>query len=335
MAFPSICAIVLNWNATEDTLECLDSLSRLNDPLNTIILVDNGSEDCPEGPLLDWAKYVYPNDLVRCVGVDEIADFFSEIPAFLFVRNPVNAGFAGGNNIGIRYAMDIGTYEFVWILNNDTWVSPSALSCLVHCLEDNARAGIAGSTVVHYANPHRVQCAGGCRYNPWTTVNRPLLADQPLPRVLRFSGPLELDYIYGASMFVRTSVFEKCGMLNEDYFLFYEEIDFCKKAEKEGFQLTWCPKSIVLHKGSQSIKSLSPDDTKSRSAFANYHENLSALLYARSLHPLVFIFSLVFRFFGKIAVLTGSNNVHLIRPLLDAYIDFFKDRKYNQKKRFI
>lgn len=323
----AVCAIVLNWNGAKDTLECLNSLSSIQYPLTTIVLVDNASSDNSREEIVKWAQSVYPADAIFLS--DPIAGHpTTDGPAFVFLQNPTNAGYAGGNNAGIRYAMSIRAYDFIWILNNDTVVAPDALSHLIHNLQCHPEAGIAGSTVVYHASPEKVQCAGGCRYNPWTTIYSPIMANQPLEYVLRISNAPEMDYMYGAAMFVRSSVFERCGFFNENYFLFYEEIDFCKKAVNNGYRLLWTPRSIVYHKFSQSVGK--PDSASNvRMAFANYHENLSALLYARTLNPFIFIFSLLFRFLGKFAVITRKRQFFLVKPLMAAYMDFFMDR--NQK----
>ena len=248
----------------------------------------------------------------------------------MFLQNIENAGYAGGNNAGIQLALSTNAYDFIWILNNDTEVEPDALPHLLDAMQSRPEAGIAGSTVVYFDQPDRVQCAGGCRYNPWATVFSPIFADQSLKDVLQSNFAPKMDYIYGAAMFVRTSVFEKCGLLNENFFLFYEEIDFCKRATNNGFQIMWCRQSIIRHKCGQSVSNRH-SASAARTAFANYHENLSALLYARTLHPLIFICSLNFRFFGKIAVLIRRKELFLIRPLIDAYVDFFLGRNLRER----
>ena len=328
MRSPSVCAVVLNWNGTQDTLECLSSLSKLHDPLKTIVLVDNASDDNPKNRFLEWAVSIYPSKTVTAYDLSAPSPELTHIPHFVFLQNIENAGYASGNNAGIQFALSTNAYDFIWILNNDTEVEPDALIHLLDAMQCRPEAGIAGSTVVYFDAPDRVQCAGGCRYNPWTTVFIPVFADQPLKDVLQSNCTPKMHYIYGAAMFVRTSVFKKCGLLNENFFLFYEEIDFCKRAMKNGFQLMWCRQSIIRHKCGQSIGSRETASDK-RTAFANYHENLSALLYARTLHPLIFVCSLSFRFFGKAAVIIWKRKFFLIHPLIDAYRDFFIKR--NQK----
>ena len=321
----SVCAIVLNWNGTRDTLECLNSLSCLKDPLQTIILVDNASDDDPAAVVLKWAKSLYPSESVVFLERPVTFAYPSTNPAFVLIKNKMNAGYSGGNNIGIQYALFVGAYDFIWILNNDTVVAEDSLSHLVTCMQLNPAAGIAGSTVVYHADPEKVQCAGGCRYNPWTTINNSLFLDQPVENVLKKNKIVKMDYVYGASMFVRASLFEKCGLFNDDYFLFYEEMDFCKRATKAGYQLTWCQRSIVKHKGSQSVGQPFFMDC-GRAAFVNYHENLSTLIFTKTFYPFLLPVSMFFRFFGKIAILLKRRHGHLITPLMHAYMDFLRGK---------
>jgi len=330
MSFPAVCVVVLNWNGAKDTIECLQSLSRLNYPVATIVLVDNSSTDFPRERFLSWAKSIFPPKSVLCYEGREKNLPVSEIPSFVFIQNQNNLGFAGGNNSGIRYAMTAGKYDFIWILNNDTVVSADALKKLVDYSELKADVGILGSTIVYHTQRDTVQCAGGCRYNPWTTTFYPLWANQPLGSVLHTQNSSKIDYVYGAAMFVRASVFKKCGLLNGAYFLFFEEIDFCKKAQNAGYELAWCRDSIVWHKVSQSIGN-SLSGNRERIAFANYHENLSTLIYSKKNHPFIFPFSMIFRFFGKIAVLLKRGEPHLIKPMVHAYVDFFRGRNLKDK----
>ena len=111
-------------------------------------------------------------------------------------------------------------------------------------------------------------------------------------------------------------------MLNNDYFLFYEEIDFCTKAQRLGFKLGWCRGSIVYHKVSQTIGRPDCGD-REKIAFANYHENMSTLIFTRRFYPLLLPFTMLIRFFGKLVMIAKRKEYYLVRPLVHAYCDFF------------
>lgn len=151
------------------------------------------------------------------------------------------------------------------------------------------------------------------------------MGGKPLARVLEIQSQPEIDYIYGASLFIRTEVFEKCGLLNEEFFLFYEEMDFCRRARAKGYRLFWCQESIVQHRVSQSVGSPECDD-KEKKIKANYHENLSTLLYTKLHHKNILFLVMVFRFFGKLTKIAVRREWYLAKPLISAYQDFMDKR---------
>ncbi|MEA3487106.1 MAG: glycosyltransferase family 2 protein [Thermodesulfobacteriota bacterium] len=318
-----VCAIILNWNRWRDTVECLDSLLLSKPAIKTIIVCDNGSSDGSREKILAWARKRYQSPSILALEQDaRIHQRPSDYP-FIYIQNKTNLGFAAGNNIGIRLALSEECFDFIWLLNNDTTIHERAVKTLLTYAKDHPGTGIFGSTVVFAARVETVQCAGGCRYNPLTTIFRPALGGENLDKVLAGNNSPRLDYIYGASMFVRAEVFERIGLLNEEYFLFYEELDFCQRCKRAGFEIGWCLDSIVYHKNSKTIGQ--PGSTeKGKVALANYHENLSTLIYTRRFHPRLLPFAGTFRFFGKLAFIAKRKDWYLIRPLLRAYYDFFK-----------
>ena len=317
------CAIILNWNRWQDTIECLESLLLLEPRIETITVCDNASSDGSNEKILSWAGKHYRFSSILVLDQDTDIARKTPPPPFVFIQNHSNLGYAGGNNTGIRFVLSQGTYEYVWILNNDTVVHPRVLSALLVCALRDPDVGILGSTVVHFERKERVQCAGGCRYYPLTTIFRPLFENEILDDLLRHRPKVRLDYVYGTSMFVSAKVFERVGLLNEEYFLFYEELDFCERARRVGFKIGWCPDSIVYHKGSSTIGRPDSSDSK-RIAFANYYENLSTLKYTRRFHPWALPIAMVCRFAGKLTMIAKRREWYLIRPLFRAYRDFMK-----------
>ncbi len=318
-----VCVIVLNWNGWSDTLECLESLVRTEPLPQTIVVVDNGSTDQSVERILLWAKERFGHVPVLNYGEAD-TEKSGVAPSFLLIRHSENFGFAAGNNSAISWALSRDVFDFIWLLNNDTTVHPDTLGTLLWCAEQ-AGAGVVGSTIVYEDRQEVVQCAGGCFYNPLTTIFRPYLAEALLSEALRGKEPHDFDYIYGASLFVRAELFPRCGLLNEDFFLFYEEIDFCKRVRRAGYTLSWCTEAVVRHKGSSSVGR--PDSAgREQRAFANYHENLSTLLFTRRFYPWFLPLALFFRFFGKLAVVSIKREWFLVQPLLLAYFDFFMGR---------
>ena len=320
-----ICAVVLNWNAADETIACLESLQEMKDSrLSTIVVCDNGSSDSSLIRILSWARREGYGS-VPCILPSEISEEnIGCRQRLVLIDNQANIGYAAGCNTGIRYAL-INGFEFLWILNNDTRIHPDAVKSLMAFAEMHPRAGIIGSTIVEFDRRDRVQCTGGCFYSPVTTVFR--YAGKGVLLIEALSRPLqkELDYIYGASMFVRSEVFRRIGLLNEDFFLFYEELDFCHRAQSAGYLLKWCPDSIVYHRQSKSFENLGTE--KKRDRIANYHENLSTLIYTARFHPCLLPAACLFRFAGKFLKIVIYRKWYQLHPLFFAYVDFFTGRR--------
>lgn len=313
----TVCAVLLNWNGYHDTLDCIHTLISADRPPDTIVVSDNASTD---GSLKIISEQLGRQSGYQFVSVSDMCvEARNRIPSVVLLANDSNRGFAAGNNEGIRYALK-QEFEYIWLLNNDTVVFSKTLEHLLECGRSCKKTGIWGSTIVYYDNPDTVQCAGGCYYNPLTTVFRPALEGYCLAACQSCPEP-RLDYIYGASFFVHRKVFEKTGLLDERYFLFYEELDFCRRAARHGFKTGWCRSSIVCHKQGQSVGRM---QKMGRQQLIAYHENLSTLIFSATHYPILMPFILPLRFLGKFGCALQRGEFFLVAPLLRAYRDFFK-----------
>lgn len=218
LANPRVACIVLNWNGWRDTIECLAALKQCAYPLLSVIVVDNGSTD------------------------DSIGRIRAAHPEILLLESGENLGFAGGNNIGIRYALAHAA-DFVWLLNNDTKPAPEALSALIAKALTDRRIG-AVSSICYYADaPSAVEAWAGTRVNLW------------MGYVRNSTVPHEDDWfqaLYGASLLIARTAIEDAGLLDEGFFLYWEETEFCLRLRKKGWRLAAAPDSRVLHKVSAS-----------------------------------------------------------------------------------
>jgi len=315
--------IVLNWQNWRDTLACLNSLKKLvfSESIN-IIVCDNGSEDVSFTKILNWAQQNYA---LTEIGV-WFSDYFPEIPAnlptlpFVLIQTSANLGFAGGNNVGIRYALATKTCTYLWLLNNDTLVETQALSALYDYAETQPHLGLIGSTIIDYYQRDQVQCAGGCRYSPLLTVFRPVCGGESLNTVMQ-KPTVKLDYVYGASLFFRVTAVEQVGLLNEEYFLFYEELDYSQRLRRQNYDIGWCKNSWVYHKGSASIGKKS-EGNREKLQTAQYYENLSTLKYTANFYPRLLPLVMLLRFVLKSLILTIRGDFFLLPSLLKAYRDF-------------
>lgn len=225
---PAVAIILVNWNGWKDTVACLASLQTLSYPNFEVVVVDNASAD------------------------DSEVELRRRFPELNLMQSGANLGFAGGNNVGIRYALDKG-FDYVWLLNNDTLVEPGSLTELVAKMKREPEIGICGSSLIYEAARDKVQALGGARYNRWLGTVKHVGAQQPRTQAVdEAATEAGLDYIIGASMLVSRAFLERVGLLQEDYFLYFEELDWAARA-KGKFRLGYAAKSIVYHKEGSSI----------------------------------------------------------------------------------
>lgn len=219
--------IILNWNGWQDTVECVESCRSLTYPAFRILIVDNGSTDGSEEKL----RQAYPE--------------------LEFIQTGANLGFAGGNNVGIKYALDQGA-EYIWLLNNDTIVAPNALSELVKVVESDDRIGVVGSKLYYYDEPRLIAFAGGF----WTET--PLY---PKHRGVdevdqgQYDSVEDVDFISGCSLLIKSTVIRDVGEMSPAFFLYWEDIDWNASVSKHGWRIVFVPTSSVWHKVSASTNS--------------------------------------------------------------------------------
>jgi len=217
---PLVCCVVLNWNGWQDTLECLRALAGQRYAPLSVIVVDNGSTD----------------ESVERIG--------AEWPGVELIEADVNGGFSAGCNVGIRRALELGA-SFVWLLNNDTVVPPNTLNLLVAEAESDARNGITGSVLRYMHDPTRVQAWGGGEVMRWLGYTRHYTAPTKLT---------EDTFLTFASVLIRSEVFEQIGLMDDRYFMYYDDSDFCFRARSAGWNLTIAAETSILHKEGGSRK---------------------------------------------------------------------------------
>lgn len=237
--------VLLNWKGADDTISCIDSLLRMNETGWKLAVCDNASPDDSLPRLRaalqerfgeDWAEI--PED-----GVDQ-----SPLPdaRVVLIRNAGNHGYAGGNNVGLRLALRDSEMSHCWVLNNDTEVAADALSQVLAHAATHPDQGIIGSTLAYHDRPGIMQAAGGAQYNRWTGMVRLIGHERPVAEAAMFAGT-RLDFVVGAAMLIRRAWLEQVGLMDASYFLYLEEIDYCRKGIGR-FSLGFAPASIVFHK---------------------------------------------------------------------------------------
>ncbi len=234
----AVSIVIVNWNGKEHIIPCLSSVVKMktsNWAVN-IIVVDNASIDGSVGAI----RKRFP-----CVTVIEL---------------PTNQGFSGGNNVGIQFACT-RTCDYIWLLNNDTTVHPSALRELINAFNDK-RVGIAGSKI--YFSPGReyhnsrytsaqkgkVLWYAGGRID-WANV---YASHRGVDEVDcgQYDTPQDTDFVTGCSMCIRRNVIDRIGLFDERYYLYLEDLDYCMRAKNAGFRLVYAPDSVVWHANAAS-----------------------------------------------------------------------------------
>ncbi|WP_164508064.1 glycosyltransferase family 2 protein [Lapidilactobacillus wuchangensis] len=230
MIKPKVAIIVLNYNNYSDTIECIKNIRKVNYSNYEIVVVDNHSTD-------NSRKHL------------EVALFANEV----FLQASTNRGYAAGNNIGIKYAL-MNDADYLCILNNDVEVDPDFLTVLVDALEKNSQIGVAGPKICDFKNRREVQSAGAMvnmNYGRATDLYKGEDIDKISQSVI------SCDYVGGACMMIRASLVQSVGYIPENYFLFYEENEWCAKFKKHGYQIACITKATIWHKGSHTINQIS------------------------------------------------------------------------------
>ncbi len=260
-----IAAIILNYNNWPDTLLCLGSVLQSSPPPETIIVVDNASSGSDFTEISRWiqnntamverlgqtGQSSHPKTNLRILDEDELKN--TNLPNSLdsnlyLVKASRNRGYAAGNNLGIRLAMAAGM-DGVWILNNDTIVTPSAFAAMREALFAAPDLGLCGCLLL-YAHSGLVQCQAGGSMSKWTAI--PHLCGEGLSVEQALAIPAgevlgQITYIHGASIMASRHFIESVGLMYEGFFLYNEEQDWAWRG-KDKFRLAYAPQAMVYHK---------------------------------------------------------------------------------------
>lgn len=218
--------ISVNFNSYEDTCDMIESILRSSTKKFEIIIIDNGSSN---------------NEAAT------ISDRYNHVKNLIIIRSEKNLGFAGGNNLGLKYANG----RNILFINNDTIVTNHSIQILQDILDENPEIGIVSPKIL-YANPgNRIQYAGSSRVNRITLRNHHIGNKQL--NTPSYSDTIFTHYAHGAAMMISKQVIEEVGPMCEDFFLYYEEIDWCERIRKHGYKILYCGSSEILHKESASV----------------------------------------------------------------------------------
>ena len=271
--YPNVTFILLNWNGWQDTLECLKSLDNLDYPNYHLILVDNASKDdsiyrirdyC-NGATTDPKPNPEPEKRFQRKKVKNVVEIDFEnlssaeinpenllnsgkLDNMIMIKNDENYGFTGGNNIALEFAHNKLTPDYYLLLNNDTIVEPEFLKKMLDSVQKYENVGFAGPKIYYYKEDevsNILSFAGGI-INLNTSEPSPIGTDEIDNG--QYDKDMIVDYIEGSCMLVSYKLADTVGFFNQDYFTYWEEIDWCIRGKKAGFNTIYTHESKIWHK---------------------------------------------------------------------------------------
>ena len=264
-----VTVLIINYKNWHDTIECLESVFKSNHKDLEVIVVDNSPGNTSITKLEEWTKgtlninhtrypeLVFPEITkpLDCVLLSEEQFYTNQTTNRLtIVKAKNNNGFAAANNIVLKKKLQQNkTGEFVFLLNNDTVIPPETITSLIKNYKTDPSIGLVGCTLLEYNNSTKVQSVGGV-YSTFFGLTKQVLEGVSLEDLKALESKAKIDYPAGAAMFLSTEALRTLGLLNEEYFLYFEELDWVKKGESQ-YQTTYFDDCFVYHKGGVSIGS--------------------------------------------------------------------------------
>lgn len=228
-----VLVIILNYNVYKDALECVASVRASTCGAVSILVIDNGSTD------------------------DSVSVLSRQLPkGVAFLKNQ-NTGYAGGNNLGLRWGLKHGA-DYFFILNPDTRVKPDTIEKLVHFAQSaGPEVGFMGPRIFHPSQPPTIYSNGG--HIHWSLTKATLRDHGRYAKDLELTkDPFVTEYVTGTALFLSRTTLHKVGLMREDYFLYYEDTDWSLRCRKLGFKLFIVPAAVIYHEESKSTGLKSP-----------------------------------------------------------------------------
>lgn len=349
--------IILNYNRWIDTIECLESVLRNSYPNYNVVVIDNNSPNNSMEYIKTWAEgkldtWIKPDNPLRYLSYPpvkkpipyvfytrkeaekggnvekekKLEDIISQNNAIttkyplVLIQTGDNLGFVGGNNVGIRYILAKGNYEYIWLLNNDTVIDKDSLRYLISETKLNDRVDVVGSIILDYTNPQLIREIGGGKIYKILglvgiirSIKKRKIYNETFNRCQR----LKIDYVSGCSLLILIKVIEEVGLMGEEYFLYWEDADWCKRIKISGYTIGYSNMSKIWHK-----KGLS-----SSQYIRAYYNRRNSLIFFKKFYP-KYLFYLQVILNPIISILIGIKNmdIHYIKGALRGYVYFLRLR---------
>jgi len=294
MKFGKIYIVLINYKGHEDTIECIESILKSKFQNFQIIVIDNSPDYVSLEELHKWAEgngtvktdyseFLYPvstKPLDYIIVNQENLYNNSYKEKIIIVKASQNLGFAAGNNIGIRYALKCNDFNYIWLLNNDTIIFEDTINKMLEPIKqpEYNRVGIIGLKQLYYNNPKRIQ-ACGARFNKYFALGKHIGENEldigQYDRLI-----IKSDYVVGASMLVSHDFLIDVGLMCEEYFLYYEEIDWVQRAKNMGYTIKIHQNARILHKQGASI-----GKKRNRNLIAEYSSIRARIIITKKFFP--------------------------------------------------
>jgi GT2 family glycosyltransferase len=247
----TVSVITVNFNQSFITEQLLSSIAATNAYLEVeVIVVDNGSK------------------------VNSVPEWQQSYPDIKFIRSGLNLGFAGGNNLGIKEAKG----EYLFFVNNDTEFTEGLIETLVKVLDENPKVGVVSPKIRYFDQPDTLQYAGFTPMNYYTCRN--YCIGQFEPDKGQYDDNLGVTgYAHGAAMMLKREAMDKAGLMAENFFLYYEEMDWCDRIDRAGYEIWFVPQALIYHKESVSVGKAS--------GLKEYFMNRNRILFIRRNAPFI------------------------------------------------
>lgn len=221
---PNVVLLILTWNRRDDVLRCVASLPRLTYPNVTPVVIDNASQD------------------------DTVAALRERHPRLIILENPHNLGYAGGNNAGIRWALERGA-DYVQLINSDTEVTPDLTAELVRVAESDPRIAVVGCRNLLMEEPSRLWGAySTLTYGPFLVRSDGAgVNDGPA-----WHADRDVDAVIGNGYLWRRAALENIGLLDESFFGYHEDVEWCTRVRRAGWRVVYAGRAAIVHRGGSS-----------------------------------------------------------------------------------
>lgn len=285
--------LLLNWKNGPDTVDALQSIYDVKSPcIGGVVVCDNASNDGSVELIRSWAssvgasllEYIWRDGLFAiCEDIAPVAGADCGFDVVL-IHTGANLGFSGGNNVGLEFIRRNRAYDQIFLLNNDAILTPGAVESMAKTFVD-PKVGMCGATVIYHHTPDRIQALGGSRFSPVfgraSHIGAGRMVTEPRHRE---EVEQNLGYILGAALMISRSCLDAVGLMEERYFLYYEEIDWATRARRAGFTLAYAPDAVIFHKEGGTIGSSA--NRAKRSLLSEYYLLRSRVSFTRKLYPI-------------------------------------------------